>query len=175
MCDKIKLPILSPRQWSLGSWGGKFSPSSTSPAAFGSLLMEDFCDMLDVMEESERRVKLEGDKVAKAQEFPDPFAGVFGNSCADDCVSVSDDSVSTSSSTDAAPSTGLHFPQTSFFDVTANRHSAIARWKAKKSAKKSGLVKVCKARSDVAMSRPRVKGKFVKKIQFVSVTELQGY
>ena len=38
-------------------------------------------------------------------------------------------------------------------------------------AKRSNFT--CKARSIVAMSRPRSKGKFIKKVEFISVTELQ--
>jgi hypothetical protein len=55
---------------------------------------------------------------------------------------------------------------------SAYRRAAIARWRAKRAARRN-VVKVCVARSRVACSRPRVKGKFVRAHpEFVSVTAL---
>ena len=172
MCDKIKLPILPPRKWSLGSWSGKFSPSCTSPAAFTQLMDSDYdilSEMLDFVEESHIHNVTED----RVNCFDDDIFG--GTARADDCISVSDESTTSSDNTATNPGyTSMMFPLPSFVDATDNRQSAIARWKVKR-GKQKGLTKVCKARSDVALGRPRVKGKFIKKAQFVSITELQGY
>lgn len=169
MCDKIKLPLLSPRSWSWGSGRGKFSPNLLPPTDLNSLLMDadydDLCDMLDVVEESEK-------SMVTAQPAHDIFDDVFINTAADDCISVSEDSVATNDTPDSQLK--IHVPGPPLFCVEDHRRSAIERWRVKKS-KQKGLVKVCKARSEVALNRPRVKGKFVKKAQFVSVTDLQGY
>lgn len=87
-----------------------------------------------------------------------------------------DDSVSVRSTLEQDPAlkTLPVLPTMEFMSTTDNRRYAIEKWKVKR-GKQKGLVKVCKARSEVALSRPRVKGKFVKKAQFVSVTDLQGY
>ena len=126
---------------------------------------DDLCDMLDVVEESEK-------SMVKTHSTPDTFGDVFMNAPADDCISVSEDSVSTTDSSDSGLK--IQVPAPPLFCADYHRRSAIERWRLKKS-KKKGLVKVCQARSEVALKRPRVKGKFVKKAQFVSVTELQGY
>jgi hypothetical protein len=204
MCDEIFLPpILPPRQWSSGSWRGKFLSGSASPAAFGSLLTdadyENLCDMLDHLEDSlvEESHSHPHPRCVCAAAEEIPFgagvfaagvfsADVFGTAVADDCVSVSDEESASSSdsaqptpvpapSSTPAPIRMMLTPASNFMgDASDNRRCAIERWKVKR-GKQKGLVKVCKARSDVALGRPRVKGKFVKKAQFVSITELQGY
>jgi len=95
------------------------------------------------------------------------FEGIFDLHDTDDCISVSENSIDS-----RGPS--LSASRTSYrADAAEHRRCAIERWRLKRSRRR-GLVKVCKARSDVALSRPRVKGKFVKKTQFIAVTELQS-
>lgn len=153
MCDTGKLPILSPRAWSWGSGRGEFSLGLLPPTDINSLLMDvsydDMCDMLGMAEECDMRIKSECDMFSSDL--------VMG-----ECASNSEYSAE-----------GLQC-STNLSTTAENRRVAIEKWKVKKSRKK-GLVQVCKARSDVALSRPRVKGKFIKKAQFISITDLQGY
>lgn len=173
MCDEIKFPILPGRGWSLGSCRGKFSPSCASPAAFNSLLIDaDFyglCQYFDNMEESFHAV---------IPVCTDIFDNVFEVSAADDCASVTEDSMSSDNDAGPATCTNSVYPALPMASLTTqvsdNRRCAIAKWKVKKSRQKRLTKVVCKARSEVALSRPRVKGKFIKKAQFIPVTELQA-
>jgi hypothetical protein len=189
MFGEIFPPILPPRQWSSGSLRGKFLPGCASPAAFGSpsLLTDADCDNLfdmleDYVEDSLVEESHSHSRCAEEIHSGDgAFASdIFGTTLADDCISVSDEESTSSGDCvepvpTPAPARMMLTPASNFMgDASDNRRCAIARWKVKR-GKQKGLVKVCKARSDVALGRPRVKGKFVKKAQFVSVTELQGY
>eukprot|EP00341_Mesodinium_pulex_P013263 CAMPEP_0116962632 /NCGR_PEP_ID=MMETSP0467-20121206/47387_1 /TAXON_ID=283647 /ORGANISM="Mesodinium pulex, Strain SPMC105" /LENGTH=168 /DNA_ID=CAMNT_0004651019 /DNA_START=195 /DNA_END=701 /DNA_ORIENTATION=- len=168
MCDKVKFPVLSPRSWSWGSGRGEFSLGMLPPADFDSLLMDvdydDLCDVFGLVEEPETFAQPEKDAASCGCGSP-----------AEQC-SVSDGSTSSAEETGEPPNHGALkvLATAGFLSSSDNRRCAIERWKVKKGRNK-GLVKVCKARSEVALSRPRVKGKFIKKAQFVSVTDLQGY
>jgi hypothetical protein len=144
--ENIELPRARSRSLS----GGKFSLGLLSPSALGGLILfEDCTDFFGGF----------------IDDLNHPTsASVFDETVAVKLCEKSDDSVDSTSDIED-------------FSVESNagskiyRRHAIARWKAKKLSRR-GVRKVCEARSRVACSRPRVQGKFVKRAEFVSITEL---
>ena len=144
--ENIELPRARSRSLS----GGKFSLGLLSPLALGGLILfEDYRDFFGGVTD-------DLNIPVSASVFEDNFAVKYSEKSDE-----SDDS--TLDNEDCSVN--------SIVNSKMYRRLAIARWKAKKLSRR-GIRKVCEARSRVACSRPRVQGKFVKRAEFVSVTEL---
>ncbi len=153
MCDKIQISLCKPQSWAGGR--GKFSPGFLSPLASyqqDDMIAEDLFDLLASEED------------LLADVFPPSFFEDDNQSFSDiSYFNTAEDNISNS----MHPVTAI----TDFSTAADNRHCAILKWKAKKSKQRS-VRKVCIARSIVARSRERVKGKFQKKASFIPHTQL---
>lgn len=155
MCSRNDIP-LSIRSCSYGSGSGKFSLGMSSPLAYNLNATDDiFRELFEFdLFNSDLNSESEDQEIDFESEL----------------ISSSDEAISSSSSYEDLFKFTVPITISA---TTVNRRNAIVRWRAKRCRQK-GVVKICRARSVVACSRPRVQGRFVRKVEFVPITELQN-